>query len=232
MDGKTRMKIILAVPCAISLAVLISYAQGTIDFTLILANSLVFASSFSVIAIIHSRHMQKSKLDGDISDVMSGLGKALYYESSNISLSRSLRKASESDKNPYTSKMLRLASMRIELGESFYDAMYNASSGSSGLQEKLRRYIKNPESGIGEAPRLYQSHRRSEAYRSNALASRYATLSMFVSTLAPSFVIFSFVGGMLISQSYSSTEFMSILLVSAVPVTYSIIKSIAKRPIY
>ena len=57
--------------------------------------------------------------------------------------------------------------------------------------------------------------------------SRYATCSMFVSTIAPSFVIFSFIGSLLISQSASSIEFMSIALIAVIPIAYSIINSMS-----
>ncbi|MCL5239641.1 MAG: hypothetical protein M1286_04205 [Candidatus Marsarchaeota archaeon] len=52
-------------------------------------------------------------------------------------------------------------------------------------------------------------------------AQRNATLNMFVSTVLPSFMVFAFIGGSILSHEYFSLVALSACLILAIPVIYS-----------
>lgn len=52
-------------------------------------------------------------------------------------------------------------------------------------------------------------------------AQRYATFNMFLSTVLPSFLVFAFIGGSILSHAYFSMLLFSICLVFTIPVLYS-----------
>jgi hypothetical protein len=213
--------------CSITLAVLMSYVQGGTNSGLMILNSLAYLSAFMLIAVIHGRYVRRSESSDVMEELMRGLSRVSYYRSANLPVINSLKRAATSSSNERVSRILYETANRIGFGENFFDAISAATAKDKEIFLNLRRYVKSGESDIGEALLLYESKKKSARSRSNALMSRYATCGMFVTTIAPSFVIFSFIGSLLISQSASSTELMSIALVAAIPIAYSIINSMS-----
>ena len=222
MDKTTILAI---ASCSMAMALLISYVQAGSSANLIVFNSLAYFSAFVLIAAIYSKYRQQSESNEILEGLMKGLSRVSYYKSAGLPEINSLGKASSSSSSKKVSRILRETARRMELGENFFDAISDATAKERQISENLHKYIKSGESSIEEALIIYESKKKSGISQSNSLMSRYATCSMFVSTVAPSFVIFSFIGSMLISQSSSSMEFMSISLIAAIPVVYSIINS-------
>ncbi len=73
--------------------------------------------------------------------------------------------------------------------------------------------------GVSSHPQDNADARDTEAGDS---VQRYATFSMFVSTVLPSFMVFAFIGSSILSRSPFSMLLFSALLVFAVPSFYSI----------
>ncbi len=220
-----KTAILAIASCSMSMALVISYVQGSSSTNLIIFNSLAYFSAFTLIAAAYRKHRQQSEYKDILEGLMKSLSRVSYYKSANLPEINSLGKAAASSPSKKVSRILNEAQKRMELGEDFFDAISDATSKDRQISENLNKYIKGGESSIEEALAIYESKKKSRMSQSNALMARYATCGMFVSTVAPSFVIFSFIGSMLISQSYSSIEFMSISLTAAIPVVYSMINS-------
>ena len=222
METTTIFAIIM---CSIVLAILVSIAQGGMGSGMIILNSLAYFLAFMLIAMIHSWYRHRSESKDLLEELMRSLSRVSYYRSANFPIINSLKKAATSSSNEKVSRILRETANRIEFGENFFEAIYGATANYKELSDNLRKYLGGE--SLAEALTLYESKKRSTLSRSNALMSRYATCSMFVSTIAPSFVIYSFIGSLLISQSASSIEFMSIALIAVIPIAYSIINSMS-----
>lgn len=226
--GEMKKSMMLSiVTWSLALSAVISSLQGSIDFSVIAINCLIYSASFAIVCEFHKRYWQRIESINIMEELMRGLSRVLYYRSANLPTVNSLEKAAAASSNRKVSKTLNEAAKRIELGENFFDSISDSTNLSAGVSLILGKYAKSAESGIKEALHLHESKKKSDLSRSNALASRYATCNMFVSTVAPAFVIFSFIGSMLISQTASSTEFMSIALIAGIPVAFSVINSIS-----
>ena len=68
----------------------------------------------------------------------------------------------------------------------------------------------------------YMLAEKSRRSRIDETAQRYATFGMFVSTILPSFMIFAFIGDYVLAQSAAGLLFLSVGLLSAVPIIYSL----------
>lgn len=211
---------------SLALSVAISLLQGSIYLDIIAINCLIYSASFTTVCELHKRYWQRIESINVLEELMRGLSRVLYYRSANLPTVNSLVKAAAASSNHKVSKTLSETAKRIELGENFFDSISDSTSQDKEVSSNFSKYAKNAEVGIKEALRMYESKKKADLSRSNALASRYATCNMFVSTVVPSFVIFSFIGSMLISQAASNTEFMSIAMIAGIPVAFSIINSI------
>ena len=214
---------------SILLAMFISVVQGDANSDIIVLNSFVFISTFWAIAMIYSKYKMKLKSTQTTEELMKGLNRLFYYRSANLPTLSALRMVRIPTTDAMAQTILYKVSKRMELGENFFDAIFNATANDKEISRNLSEYLGNIHTGIQEALQLYESRKKLSVSRSNALMSRYATCSMFVSTIAPSFVIFSFIGSMLISQTSSNIESIAIILLAAIPLTYSIINSVSAR---
>ena len=187
----------------------------------------IYFASFMAIYLAYSIHKKKALDKEIIDDIMKGIAKASNYKSAKIPLPRALDKASRFSRNKSASEILLKASARIKMGESLLDSLV-LSAKDRKIGKEIARYF-GAGSSVGESALLYERMEKKRSARSSALATRHATLGMFVSTIAPSFAIFSFIGGIMVSPADSGLFLLSISLTAAIPVAYAAINILSER---
>ncbi len=219
----------LVLASSIPFSATLSYIQGHIGMEIAAANYLMGVATLSLIALMYYKYREEMELREELGEMMGGLNRISYYRSSNLPMESAVRKAASASPSRKIASIMSVAANRVKLGESFFDAISAASSEDPKLLKELLKYLKGPDTEIAEAFSLYEYKKRAGQARSSAIMSRYATISMFVSTVAPSFVVFSFIGSLLISRSAASAFFLSTALLSAIPIAYSAINSLSMR---
>ncbi|MGC8676360.1 MAG: hypothetical protein ACP5T3_02485 [Candidatus Micrarchaeia archaeon] len=85
---------------------------------------------------------------------------------------------------------------------------------------------------IAMAVASLKTHDERHASETEGSIQTYATLNMFISTIAPSFVIFAFVGTAVIAGAFSNMLLLSVLLLFAVPLAYAFGNLLMSRRLY
>ncbi len=221
-DGKLKYAETAAVALgAASLAIVIAYANSSLNFTGFLMYFIPCISSFAVIYALYSRSRSLRALRSEADCLAKGLGRVSYYNSSGMPLLKSIRTAARSVKPMKVAIILDEVGRRVYFGQGAEDSLELALLKHKELRGKLLNGIDMSRFDLGKLHEIYESDRKESMTRSVALSNRYATLNMFISTIAPSFLMFSFIGSMLISEASASTEALSFMLVLAVPMAYS-----------
>jgi hypothetical protein len=221
---------IFAVACVIAaaaaIAAIIAYPDG--ELGQFLPMSMALASSFVIVYILRraSRSMEKSS--ADVEEFMRTLRVAQYHMAAGTPVALSMRKASLSTMEGRIRKVMDAAALRVGAGDEAMAALYGAVAADRQLSKDVSAYMDRG-SGLGEVVSMHEGRRKENASRMQSLFARYATAGMFLSTVAPSFIIFSFVGSMLISRSAVGTQAMAMGLLCAVPVAYSVIHYMSSR---
>ena len=211
----------LFISVIISLSVL-----GSVSYLQLIA-PIYLASSF-VIYMAYSVHNERLKRDGIIEGIMNGLSRVVSYQSAKMPLANAINKASSFCANKYTSSVLLESSSRIKMGENLFDSLVSSAKDGK-IRKEIARYLHGPDSGASEAALLYERIGKERSIRRSALAARYATIGMFISTIAPSFAIFSFIGGMMITPANSSILLLSVSLTAAIPAAFAAINVLSER---
>ena len=83
--------------------------------------------------------------------------------------------------------------------------------------------------GALSAHELRLSEKRSVAEDS---LQRYATISMFISTIVPSFLVFAFIGTAILSQASFNLLPFSVSMLILIPLAYAVGNSLLSRRLY
>lgn len=200
--------------------------QGTGYFALLWS---ACTASFVSILFLYNEFKSCTDCSAEADEFMKCLGRMSYYRSSGMTLSKSLGRAAASSPDAKVSSLMRNVSRRTGLGDDLGDAIAAALRRERRLSAVLSRYMKSHDQTVEESVSMYESRRREKVAAANSLSARYATLNMFLSTIAPSFVMFSFIGSMLISQESGGIGFMSIAMIAAIPSVYSMVNFASSR---
>lgn len=222
-----QRSLIFAIFASLAVSASVSVIEG-IGASGFLQSIPIYAVSFSMISYVYLVRKRRINDAAIIDGVMKGMAKVLYYRSAKTPLAKAIEKAAKSSSNPLSSRILMETSRRIMMGGDLFDSLIS-SSRKYGLEAQIKKYLKGPDSTVSESVMLYENRKASEIAHKGALASRYATIGMFVSTVAPSFIIFSFLGGLMISQANSSLYLLSTFLIAAIPASYSLISLFSAR---
>ena len=174
-----------------------------------------------------------SRREREVADgLVNGIGRVIYYHASGMPISKSIRKSAESSKCSRAASMLNEVGLRTGMGQELCISLRSVVMKDVALRNMLSKYVERNDFTLNELQMLYNSERKENSSRMSALTNRYATFNMFISTIAPSFIIFSFIGSMLISQSAVSIWTMSFLLLLVVPIAYAFSSAALKRRLY
>ena len=211
----------LFISAIVSLSVLgsASYLQLTLP---------IYLASFLVVYMAYSVHKERLKRAGIIEGIMNGVSRVVSYQSAKMPLANAINKASRFCANKHASNVLLESSSRIKMGESLFDSLVSSAKDGK-IGKEIARYIRGPDSGASEASLLYGRIGKERSMRRSALSARYATIGMFISTIAPSFAIFSFIGGMMITPANSNILFLSVSLTAAIPAAFAAMNVLSER---
>ncbi len=135
-------------------------------------------------------------------------------------LLQSVRKAIDLQKDRKAKAMLRCAYGRIMLGDDAPSAFEYAMA-KCGCKGTKLPWNSDIYASIGNLIEDYNYSAKAEEAKRGSALQRYATLNMFLSAIAPSFIVFIFVGSTIVAGSSASMLAISTVLLVALPLAYS-----------
>ncbi len=229
MDAKN---VLFLAYCSIALGAAISYASSELAPAYIAANTAMSACAAAIIYLLYSISSSRRASALRAADFMNAIGRISYYLDSGVPTASAMEKAAKSCTDPRAASMLKSAALRVQLGERLSDAMGSASLSDCRIRMIVAQHVRGGGFDFGGAFSAYGSQRSERDAANGSSMSRYSTANMFISTVAPSFVIFSFIGSMLISQAGTSIAMMAFSLVIALPIVYAISSSSLSRRLF
>lgn len=167
----------------------------------------------------------------DENDLIDSLKQILYYGSTGSSMPTLLNLVTETA----TSRKIKLGLIRvrarIQMGQDFFSSMQDVFSKElSELQISISGSTNNPLSQISRSVNLHEESKREVGSTTLDSLQRGSTINMFLSTLLPSFALFTFVGGSILSQGPPNLILLSALLLILIPLLYALnMRSFARR---
>jgi len=132
----------------------------------------------------------------------------------------SIRKAISLQTNNKIKAMLANSYRRMMLGKDAVSA-FNESIARCGCLGSYFTWDDDVYAAIAKFIDSYKYSSKASNATKGSVMQRYATLNMFLSAIAPSFIVFLFVGSSIISSSYASLLALSVVLLVVVPLTYA-----------
>ncbi len=229
MNAKT---VLLLALCAIALGAAISYADSETTMAYIAANTAMSVCAVAVIYLLYSISSSRRASALRAEDFMNAVGRIAYYRDSKVPTASAMAKSAKSCTDTGAATILKNTALRIQFGESLSEAIGHASSSDRRIHGIMEQHARGGDFDFGAAFSAYRLQRSERDSANGAAMSRYSTINMFISTVAPSFVIFSFIGSMLISQAGTSMAMMSLSLIIALPIMYAISSSSLSRRLF
>ena len=197
------------------------------EFAYMLAALLAAAMSSCLLAayciyLSYSSRRRQKEMAGDIMHAVSAIP---YYRSLGMTLPKSISAAAEAVQNEGARGILLSSSSRLRMGQGLAESIVLSASGEPGVAALISEYFPahgDDDIAVKEAIAAYASEEGVLNSRMPASQARSATIRMFASTIAPSFVIFSFIGSMLLSQSATGIGIMAAVLIAALPFAYAL----------
>ncbi|MCL4365185.1 MAG: hypothetical protein M1569_02970 [Candidatus Marsarchaeota archaeon] len=229
MDKKS---LILGASCSVALGWVISYADSGISPLYMAIDIVMSACAVAILNTLYgmSASLRQSSLRAD--DFMNASGRISYYRKSGIPVVSAMERAAKSCISNNSTAILRHAVIRMGLGEDLPKAVDSASLPERRIHDLLEPYTNQHDVDFGAAFSSYKLHQNERDAENSSAMLRYSTVNMFISTVAPSFIIFSFIGNMLISPGSASIGGMSLLLIIALPIMYALSSSSLSRRLY
>lgn len=229
MDTKS---LILGALCSAALGLAISYADSNTSPLYVAIDIAMSACAVAILYALYgmSASLRQSSLRAD--DFMNASGRISYYRESGIPVVSAMERAAKSCTNNDSAAILRHAAIRMALGEGLPKAIDSASLPDRRIRALLGPYTNQHDVDFGAAFSSYKLKQSERDAENSSAMYRYSTVNMFISTVAPSFIIFSFIGSMLISSGSASIDFMSMLLIIALPIMYALSSSSLSRRLY
>jgi|GEM_PF-2528455 hypothetical protein len=154
--------------------------------------------------------------------LMTGLYTLCDYNSNGLPLLASIEKVAAAVELAELKQDLLLLSRRMKLGERLEDSVNSINSLKEALTLRQDLPVALDIAGISTTLSSYEIELKERLSVIEAACQRYATVNMFISTILPSFIIFSFIGGAIISNSAPSTLLFGTAMLIALPMVYSV----------
>ena len=167
--------------------------------------------------ILYLRHAMDEELAKALSLFM-------YCTSRGMPSIKAIEKIQSEISDSATAPLLRRASKRMKMGEDLGEAAEHAGfSCQSFLVNALKA------KPLAEALEEYGHRRKERLLRIKESSGMRATMSMFVSTIMPSFIIFAYVGGKVVYGAITGILPFSIGICIMLPAIYAICASMLRR---
>ncbi|MEM0147061.1 MAG: hypothetical protein QW091_00605 [Candidatus Micrarchaeaceae archaeon] len=212
--SKKELAITLAFSSAIAIIAGIVSTHAS-DMLFLLLPSIAFAYIVRLL-IRHARHAYESNIyKRHLFDVLERLN---YYVQKGLPLVSAIDLALTGESETITRRM-RVAKRELLLGLGLEDVLYrlDLAYGKSDLASSLE---------------AHKAHDERHAAELEGSMQTYATLNMFVSTIAPSFIVFAFIGSTVIAGSLNGLFAMSLALLFLVPLAYAFANVLMYRRMY
>jgi hypothetical protein len=203
-----KFYVIEAACASIALSLALCLANGTWNPGSILTFAALSAALVCGICIIlkaNRADYEEKARRGEFADYLSRIS---YRNSGSCSHYLSILKAADGIECGSLKEMVAESFRRNLMGERFPGRL---ASLFFGQRESVDDAVASRE--------LYVKSKHAEI---DATAQRYATLNMFISTIAPSFLVFAFIGDGILSHSGFDTLMFSLVLLVVLPFAYSI----------
>ena len=214
---------VLTVMVTLLLGLLLFLINSGPSYIMLLAYSLI---SFPIVALSASL-LRKAAEERRIKDMQDQLIESLYsityYRSKGISMHRTILRVASSSKSQRVKNVLQKLANRMRLGETFGCAIANACKGTG--MSFLEDLYGNEDGDYDSLVKLlsrYESNLTEQGVRAEQSLQQYSTISMFISTIIPSFVIFAFIGESILSQGTHDLPGFSLVMVLVLPFMYLI----------
>ncbi|VVB77042.1 Uncharacterised protein [uncultured archaeon] len=148
-----------------------------------------------------------------------------YYKSRKGSYLGAIDRASKSHDSKEVRDIAESAKKKYWLGGNFLSELLPPGFGRADKSILIRDDCKVVRSVLC-ANELRDSENQSRLEES---VQRYAVFNMFISTVAPSFLVFAFVGGSILSTAQFNLVFFSSVMLVAIPIIYSLGNSLMWR---
>lgn len=202
----TKIPLIIAGAALLSLALYLVNDYSVMVLPLFLF-SLASAIAIGIVATRFSSLRRKARTKGSL---LRTLRIADHYNSNGFGLQQSIRIALKwSSENEATTQLESLVK-RLMLGGSLNNAIPSLRLGKD--PSSLKALLQGEEQA-----------REERMSRAEGSAGTYALSSMFISTVVPSFVTFSLVGGSILSGGKASLLLFSLLMLGVIPLLYAAI---------
>lgn len=198
---------------SLGLGLLLYWVSGSQGFKYLLLFSTISGFLVLVICLLRRRIGMIQGKEAFRSGLMRSMNAMLYYRESGLPLLHSIEKSAELAELRELRESLSVLSRRIRLG----DTVENSVS----VIERLK-LVGLDLSAIKTMLSSYEIELRERISEIEAHSQGHATVSMFLSTILPSFVIFAFVGSTIISNAAPSLELFAMAMLVILPMVYSI----------
>ncbi len=211
---------ILAIIITILLGSYLSYITSS-NFTnslLLFALAGIASLFYTYLITMHTESIASSERKQSLID---GLHEIAYHEDKKHPLISSIVHASSAYDSYLYNPFIEL-SRRIRFGAEISDAFDVAASRI--LHKKFDwfgAHITSSSNSIQNFLDVYEGEMQRDSARSGPRIQTSATISMFISTILPSFIIFAFIGSAVISNNGMSLFTISVLMLIAIPAAYA-----------
>ena len=207
---------LIAAPSGILLGLMLHYsAAGYAAFSLLTFLFLFFlARSMEFIDKEGAKRRTRDGMERALRILCSLAGKASTFNN--------IGRASLLSGDAEVGRILSKTARRLELGEGLAPSLYCSVPGE---MREFRECAKDADaisvqSSLSKMLERYEYESRSRRYDLLSASQRHSTINMFISTIAPSFLAFAFVGDMVMSSNFSWLPMFTILMLFVVPMAY------------
>lgn len=221
MKFQIRIIFVLLFSAILSLALIyVNAPQDIYSTALLISISVLFSQLLFICRNILSSFVSDVLNKNALIDTFEQI---LYYKANGSSTSSSLQKVIQSSRLPEFKSVLMKALLEMKLGLSFSEAFnLKFEKVLHELQFSFLESERGPYSQITQFLSIYRDKKRQNSIASLDSLQRSSTLSMFITTILPSFILFSFIGAAIISQSQPSLFALSLVLLIGIPIAYAI----------
>ncbi len=232
LNKSDRANIPVAFAAASLLAASVSYVSGfttAIEILGLFATSLLSTSALSML-LRKTGAAQNARVLSD--ELVAGMHYALLCRSKGVPMPAALNLAAAGSRDASVKSALSNASTRLKL-EGDIEPIFAGMQLTADIRDAVKSSDwSNVPSALEAVTGSYAYELNNRKARVEESIQRYATLNMFLSTILPSFIIFAFIGSMLISQKQESMLYISLVLLIALPIAYALGNMLLSRRLF
>ncbi|MEM3781763.1 MAG: hypothetical protein QXT43_02270 [Candidatus Micrarchaeaceae archaeon] len=199
------------------IAFVLSLAAGphTFLFVPLLAVSVAVVSAIRLFVLRARRMYESSVYKRHLFDAMERLS---YYAQMGVPLPKAAELVSAGENGPVARRM-RVAKRELLFGRDIASVLEGL--GISGAKSDLASSLE-----------AHKARIESHAAELEGTVQTYATLNMFISTIAPAFIVFALIGSTVVAGSLNGLFAVSLALLFAVPLAYAFANTLMYRRMY